>query len=97
MTEGKTKVSAIINIHKTHRAHTDGRATVEVDGKTVGACLDHLIDLYPGMKEKIFDAKGKLLNTIEIYLNMESAYPDELKKVVQPGDEIHLTLLLAGG
>ena len=49
------------------------------------------------MREKIFDKQGKLLNTIEIYLNMESAYPDELAKPVSSGDEIHITVLLAGG
>jgi hypothetical protein len=49
------------------------------------------------MGEQIFDPKGKLRNTMEIYLNMESTYPDELKKAVNSGDEIHLTILLAGG
>jgi molybdopterin converting factor small subunit len=86
-----------INLHKTHRSYADGLEAVETEGNTVGDCLDDLIVQYPGMKDKLFDAKGRLLNTIEIYLNMESTYPDELKKVVKPGDEIHLTILLAGG
>ena len=30
---------------------------VEVDGDTVGSCLQHLIQQYPGMKEKLFDKK----------------------------------------
>jgi hypothetical protein len=30
-------------------------------------------------------------------LNAKSAYPDELNKQVKDGDEIYLTLLLAGG
>ena len=90
-------MSIQLNIHKTHRSLTGGRETVEVEGSTVGDCLHHLIRQYPGMKEKIFDEQGKLLNTIEIYLNMESAYPDELARPVKSGDEIHLAVLLAGG
>jgi molybdopterin converting factor small subunit len=70
---------------------------VEVRGKTVGDCLDHLIEQYPGMREGLFDKKGKLLNVVEVYVNNESAYPEELAKPVQDGDEIHLILMLAGG
>jgi molybdopterin converting factor small subunit len=90
-------MSVKINLHKTHRSYADGLEVVETQGNTVGECLDDLIAQYPELKEKLFDTKGKLRNTIEIYLNMESAYPDELKKKVKPGDEIHLTILLAGG
>ena len=70
---------------------------VEVDGSTVGKCLDHLIKEFPGMKKALFDNKGKLRNIIEIYVNMKSAYPNELAKNVSDGDKIHLTVMLAGG
>jgi molybdopterin converting factor small subunit len=86
-----------INLHATHRSHADGLAVVETEGNTVGDCLDDLIAQYPRLKEKLFDSNGKLRNTIDIYLNLESTYPEELKKRVKPGDEIHLTILLAGG
>jgi molybdopterin converting factor small subunit len=90
-------LSVTINIHKAHRDTTDGLEEVNVEGNTVKACLDSLLATYPGMKEKLFDKKGLLLNTIEVYINMESAYPDELAKPVQPGDEIHLAVMLSGG
>jgi len=90
-------VGALIHLHKTHRRHTDGRKSVEVDGRTVGQCIEELVNLYPGLKEALLDAKGGLKNTIEVYLNLESAYPDELKRPVKDGDDIHLTLMIAGG
>ena len=86
-----------INIHKTQRQYTDGQEAVEVQGKTVGECLKALIQKFPPIKESLFDGKGKLLSVVEIYVNMQSAYPDELAKPVKDGDEIHITLMLAGG
>ncbi len=86
-----------INIHKTQRQYTDGVETVEVKGKTVGECIEALMQKFPRIKESLFDSRGKLLSVVEIYLNMESAYPDELAKPVKDGDEIHITLMLAGG
>lgn len=90
-------MSVKVNIHQTHRSFTDGLDVVNVDGKTVGDCLDNLVKQYPAVKESLFDKKGKLLNVVEIYVNMQSAYPDELAKTVKDGDEIHLTVMLAGG
>ena len=90
-------MSVKVNIHRTHRIYTNGLETVEVKGKTVGDCLDQLIEQYPGMREGLFDKKGRLLNVVEVYVNNESAYPEELEKPVKDGDEIHLILMLAGG
>ena len=70
---------------------------VDVEGATVGECLRHLVGRYPGMEKALFDARGNLLNVVEVYLNMESAFPDELAKRVADGDDIHLTLMIAGG
>ncbi len=86
-----------LHIHKTHRQFADGSEFVEVKGNTIGECLDHLIIKYPGMREALFDKKGKLRNVIEIYVNMKSAYPDELAKIVSDGDEVHIIYLLTGG
>ena len=86
-----------VHIHRTHRQFTSGLEVVEVEGNTVGDCLGHLVKQFPGIQKAIFDKKGKLLNIVEIYLNHQSAYPNELVKPVKDGDEIHLTFMLAGG
>ena len=90
-------MSIKINIHRTHRQFTNGLDIVEIDGNTVGACLDNLVRQFPDMGKVLFNKKGKLLNVIEIYVNLESAYPDELAKQVRDGDNIHITLMIAGG
>ncbi len=90
-------MSIQIHIHKTHREYTDGLEIVEAQGTTIGACLNDLAARYPGMADQLFTAPGQLINTIEIYHNMESAYPDELARPTQDGDKIHITVMLAGG
>jgi molybdopterin converting factor small subunit len=90
-------VGVRVNIHQTHRHLTDGLEVVEVDGSSVGECLDNLVERYPAMEEALFAEKGKLINVIEIYHNLESTYPEELVRPVESGDEIHITMILAGG
>lgn len=70
---------------------------VEVNGKTVGECLKGLISQYPMLKEKLFDDNGKLLKPIDVYVNGKSAYPEELAKKVNDGDELYIMLVIAGG
>jgi molybdopterin converting factor small subunit len=90
-------VSVKINIPLLYRQVTDGLSAVEVEGTTVEDCLKSFIQRFPVVKGVLFDKKGRVLNGIEIYLNHKSAYPDELVKPVQDGDEISITLVLAGG
>ena len=90
-------MSINISIHRTHRQFTGGLDTVEVQGNNVGDCLEDLIRQFPDMRNALFDKKGKLLNAVEIYINQKSAYPDELVKPIKDEDDIHITLMLAGG
>ncbi len=88
---------AKVNIHTTHRQFTNGLEVVAVEGNTVGECLNHLIKQFPGMEKALFAKKDKLLNVVEVFINHETAYPNELVKPVKDGDEIHLVIMLAGG
>ncbi len=90
-------MSIKIHIHVTHRCHTNGQKTLEVEGNTVAKALNNFVAQYPGMKKELFDKKGKLLHYIEIYLNKVSAYPGELEKPLKDGDELQIITFLAGG
>ena len=90
-------MSVGINIHQSLRNLTDGKAVVEVDGNTVGDCLNNLVQRFPGIKPKLFDKKGKLLNYVDIYVNLKSSYPEELAMPVKDGDKLSVTLIIAGG
>ncbi len=86
-----------VHLHATHRQFTNGQEVVAVEGSTIGECLGHLVKQYPQMEKALFAKKDKLLNSVEVYLNHASAYPNELLKSVKDGDEIHLVTMLAGG
>lgn len=86
-----------VHIHRSQRQFTNGMDVVEAQGNTVGDCLKELVRKFPGMGENLFTKTGKLNPIVEIYVNAESAYPDELTKPVKEGDDIHITMMLAGG
>jgi molybdopterin converting factor small subunit len=90
-------VAVKLHLHLTLRQFTNGQEIIEVDGKTVGECLKNVVKKYPAMESSIFGKNGKLSNIVEIYVNLQSAYPNELAKQVKDGDEIHVTMMLAGG
>ena len=90
-------MSIRVYLHKTHRQYVDDLESVTVTGSTVGECLQDLTRRYPRLAPKLFDDSNKLHKTVEVYLNMQSTFPEELAKPTQNGDEIHITLLLAGG
>ena len=90
-------MSTKVNIHQNLRHLTDDLSTVEVSGNTVGECLDELINQYPGLRKYVFDKDDRLLNYVDVYVNLESSYPEELAKRVKEGDELDITLIIAGG
>ena len=88
---------AKINIPPFLKNLSHGVTSVDADGSTVGECLNDLIRVFPSFKERLLDRDGKLVRSVEIYVNRESTYPEELSKPVKDGDELHLVLVLAGG
>ncbi len=86
-----------INVSSILLQHTNGQQVIEVNGSTVGQCLEHLVEQFPGIEQGLFDKNGKLHHFINIYVNEESAYPEELAKLVKEGDELHIVFLLGGG
>ena len=90
-------MSVKINIRPGMQHLTGDREVVEVEGGTVGECLDHLVRLYPGTESELFDKDGKVLNYVDIYVNGKSSYPEELTKSVKGGDELYILRVISGG
>jgi molybdopterin converting factor small subunit len=73
--------------------------TVEVQGKTIGECLDDLIRQYPEIQGWLFDANELLRVLISINNEAISVMntKSHLDRVLNPDDEIRLLAIYAGG
>ena len=76
---------------------TNDTEAAEVNGSTVGECLEHLVKQFPSIKQLLFDKNGKLEMFGDIYVNGGSIYPEGLEKPVKDGDELYIAILVGGG
>ena len=90
-------MSIKVHIHPSLQYITDDREVVEVNGSNVGECFKNLVEKYHELDEWLFEEKGKISKYIDIFVNDESAYPEELAKSVKDGDEIYILMQIAGG
>ena len=89
-------MSVKIKTHPFLRRFLNNQEEVEVTGTTVGECIDDLEHKFPGFKEQIL-RNGKLRDIFEIYVNYDSAYPEELARPVKDGDTVTIITYIAGG
>ena len=76
---------------------TKKNLTMEANGHTVREVIEDIDRRYPGFKKECIDAQGRLHGFLEIYINQESAFPDELKRKVTDNDEITILTVIGGG
>jgi sulfur-carrier protein len=75
--------------------YTGDLETIEVEGSTVGECLNDLVIKYPEIKKWIFDPNDAPL--VIVLLNKELILPGQMDKKVTRIDNIELVPLIAGG
>ena len=90
-------MSVKINIPQFLQHLANDVKTADVNGSTVGECLNDLVKRFPQFEELLFDKNGKLLKYVDVYINEESTYPEELAKPVNDGDELYIMNIIAGG
>jgi len=90
-------MSIKVNIPLFLQSVTGGVKVAEVSGNTVSECFKHLVKQFSLIEKELFDANGKIPDYYDIYVNGESAYPEELAKSVKDGDELHILVMIDGG
>ena len=90
-------MSVKIKVPSYMKSFTNNMEVVEVNGNTVGECLNHLVKQLPGMKKQLFSKDDNLFENIIISVNGESAYPEQLAKPVKDGDKLDIIFLIGGG
>ena len=90
-------MSVKINVYYFLPHLTNDQEIVDVEGNTVGECLDDFVRKFPMSREWLFEDDGQLRKYIDIFINLEETDPDDLTTPVRDGDEIHIVMHLTGG
>jgi len=78
-----------------HLSHD--QETVDLEGETVRECLEHFVERFPQARRWLFREDGELANFVDVFVNLESQFPDELSRPVKEGDEIFIVMMLNAG
>jgi sulfur-carrier protein len=77
---------------------TNGQPEVKADGATIGDVVASLEASFPGIKERLCDANGKLRRFVNVYLNSEDIrFQQNEETAVKDGDEVSIVPAIAGG
>jgi len=93
-------MSIKISLHPYFLGEQTTGKTLQVNGSTVGQCLDDLVKQSPDIERRIFEENGKLQWSVFVFVNGGSSLPDHLAKEVKDGDQIEVIPLIrtsAGG
>ena len=90
-------MSIKVNIDPALQHMTNDQLTVEVNGATVGQCLENLVKRFPALGHWLIDPQGKLHDSVDVFVNQVSSFPEELSKPVKDGDELHIVTIISGG
>ncbi len=71
--------------------------SVQVEGKTVADCLEHLIEKYPQLAAEIFPSDRKLNKKLGVFLNGSNIVSSGMSRSVKEGDKLYIFDVLAGG
>jgi MoaD family protein len=79
------------------REATDGEASADVEGETVGEVLDALYDRYGELRNRIAE-DGGLRRFVNVYVGGEDIrFLEGLETPVSDGDEVTILPAVAGG
>lgn len=89
---------ATVYIPTPFRRATGNADRIPVSAGTVGAALDELERLHPGLRELVRDAAGRVHPHVNLYVNAEAIEDREgLATPLRDGDELTIVPALAGG
>jgi molybdopterin synthase sulfur carrier subunit len=80
------------------RKLTNGNDEVSAEGGNVAELIDDLERKYPGLKERICDADGKLRRFVNLYVNDEDIrFKSNMETELKDGYEVSIIPAIAGG
>ena len=86
-----------VKVPAPYQGPTSGQAVVEVDGATVGACLESLCERFGGLGELLFDDGGRIHKFVTLFVNGDEIARDALDRSVGASDQVEILAAIAGG
>ena len=88
-----------MNIPSYFQRYTNGVDVAEVNGTTVGKCLNDLVKQFPDIKTMLFYEPDDLDESVVVCVNKEvlTAWDEPLRRPIVDGDEISILVMAAGG
>lgn len=92
-------MSIRVNISSYFQRYANGVEVAEVNGTTVGECLQDLVKQFPDLENEVFTEHGGLYDCIAVGVNRElsTAWEELLRRPVVDGDELSLLIYVSGG
>jgi sulfur-carrier protein len=89
----------VIQVPTIYRGHTRRESSIEVEGDTIGACLDAAESVFPGFRALVVDANGQTHKFNKVFLDgeLQGREPSVLDTPVSEGAEIEVMAAIAGG
>ncbi len=80
------------------RANVGGAKSVELEGDSIRAVVDALVERHPSLGSQLLTGDGDLNRFVNVYINGQDVrYLSGLDTPVAPADEVRLLPAMAGG
>jgi molybdopterin converting factor small subunit len=86
-----------VHLYTNLQRHTDNQSILDVEGQTVGECLEDLVQKYPPLRAELFEKDGNLSPLTFVSINFLSPNPEKLGALLQEGDQLYIIKIVAGG
>jgi sulfur-carrier protein len=87
-----------IHIPTPLRQYVGKRASVDVEGATVGEAMNALVVQHPELRKHLYTDEGKLRAFVNLYVNDEDIrYLQKEATALKDGDQISIVPSIAGG
>lgn len=89
---------ATLRIPTPLRQYAGGQSEIAVQGETVGAALDDLLDRYPALKTHLLNGDGQLRPFVNLFLGEDNVRELQgTQTPIQEDDRLMLIPSIAGG
>ncbi len=77
------------------RHYTNGAATVQARGRTLGEVFDDLDRQFPGLRFRVVDEQGRIRQHMNVFIGSGKAL--RLDEATPEGEDVHILGALSGG